>query len=607
MNRAERRRLARQGKAKKSAGGVTAAAEVRRMLEGALEYHNKGRLEQAERLYRKILKADPNNIDALHLTGAIALQKGNNEAAQTYLAKTIELKPDLALAHSNLGNALTNLGRLDEAVASCRNAIALQPGLAGAHNNLGNALYNLGQLDEAAASYRKAIASKPDLALAHNNLSNTLFGLGRLDEAIASCRNAIELKSDYAAAHSNLIYGLKLKAEPSSSEIKVEADKFGDIVRSRAKPFVNWNVRRDPAKRLRVGMVSADFKDHVISRFLGSFLGHIDQSRVELAAYSASVTEDDITERLKSHFALWRKVVGLDDRSLAGMVHDDAVDILIDLSSHTGGNRLPMFAYKPAPVQATWLGLFVTSGVPGMDYIITDPYLVPGDEAQYFSEEVWPLAESWFCLSTPDVAVEPEPLPALVNGTITFGCFNNLAKMTDVVVELWARVLLAVPGSRLFLKTRQLGDDLVRRNTLARFAAQGIGSDQLVLEGSSPYAEYFAAYNRVDVSLDPFPYAGGTTSLDSLWMAVPVLTRRGERADSHLGESIAQAAGLADWIADDDDDYVKKAADLTSDLQRLAELRAGLRERVLASSLYDGARFARHFEDALRGMWQRAC
>jgi len=379
------------------------------------------------------------------------------------------------------------------------------------------------------------------------------------------------------------------------------------MLRSRADPFTDWNVRRDSAKRLRVGMVSGDIRTHVVGRFLESFLGHIDRSRVELAAYSTSATEDERTARLKPRFALWHKVVGYDDGRLAGLIHDDAVDILIDLAGHSGGNRLPMFSYKPAPVQATWLGLFATTGVPGMDYIIADPYLAPGDEAQYFTEEVWPLAESWFCLNPPDVATEPGPLPALANGTVTFGCFNNLTKMTDVVVAVWARVLLTVPGSRLFLKARQLRDDLARQNTLDRFAVQGIGPERLVLEGSSPLADYFAAYKRVDVALDPFPFHGATTSLDGLWMGVPILTRRGERVGAHLGESIAQAAGLGDWIADDDEGYVAMAVAMTSDLHRLAELRAGLRERILASSLFDGARFARHFEEALRGMWQRAC
>ncbi|MEE9290689.1 MAG: tetratricopeptide repeat protein, partial [Alphaproteobacteria bacterium] len=539
--------------------------------------------------------------------GAVRMTQGEPDAARTAFEKAIELMPGDPDMLNNLATVKLRQGEVEEAIADFERVVSLKPELAEAHNNLAQALRRKGRISDALESMERSLAARPDSPEHLDNLGNVLRDLGRVDEAAAIYRKVLALKPDFLITHNKLIHTLRFMAESSSSEIKAEADKFGDFVRSRAEPFADWNVRRDPAKRLRVGMVSGDFRGHVVARYLESFLGRIDRSRVELAAYSTSAIEDAATVRLKPHFAIWHKVGELDDGSLAGLIHDDAVDILIDLSGHTPGNRLPMFAYKPAPVQATWLGLFATTGVPGMDYIIADPYLVPGDEAQYFTEEVWPLAESWFCLNPPDVAIQPGPLPALANGTVTFGCFNILHKITDVVVALWARVLMAVPGSRLFLKTRQLSDNLVSQNTLARFAVHGIGPERLVLEGQSPLADYLAAYNRVDVALDPFPFHGATISLDGLWMGVPVVTLRGDRMGAHLGESIAHAAGLSDWIADDDEGYVAMAAALTSDLHRLAELRAGLRERVLASSLYDGARFARHFEDALRGMWQRAC
>ncbi|MCZ6637196.1 MAG: glycosyltransferase, partial [Alphaproteobacteria bacterium] len=431
--------------------------------------------------------------------------------------------------------------------------------------------------------------------------------LGRLDEAAGSFGKAVALDAHYTDAHSNLIYTLKCMAGTSSAGLLAEAARFGCQVASMAEPFTQWNVGRDPHKRLRVGMVSGDFRNHVVGRYLESFLGHIDRARVEFVAYSNVALEDEVTARLKPHFALWRKVVGLNDSALAGLVHEDGIDILVDLAGHSALNRLPMFAYRPAPVQATWLGLFTTTGVPGMDFMIADPYLAAPGEARYFTETIWPLVESWFCLDPPAFDVEPGPLPALERGFVTFGCFNNLAKMTDEVVALWAQVLDAAPGSSLFLKTAQLYDPVSSRATLDRFVAHGIAPERLVLEGHSPLPEYFAAYNRVDLALDPFPFHGATTSLDGLWMGVPVLTRRGDRVGTHLGESIAWAAGLGDWIADDDDDYVAKAVALTSDLDRLAALRAGLRAQVLASPLYDGARFARNFEDALRGMWRKAC
>ena len=544
----------------------------------ALQHHGAGDLSKAEGIYQQILKVDPNQPVALHLLGMIAHQMSKNDIAVELITKALAIKPDFPVAHNNLGNVFQNVGRLEDAAASYHKALAIDPDYAEAHNNLGLVFQTLGRLED-----EDAVAVL----------------LGRLED------KALAIKPNYAVAHNNLLFAFKLMAKKSSSEIKVEAEKFGQLVRARANPFKNWNTLRSPEKRLRVGIVSGDLRNHVVARFLESVLENFDKSRLEFVAYSNFPKEDKVTARLKPHFARWNMVVGLSDDRLASLIHEHAIDILIDLSGHSVHNRLPMFAFKPAPVQATWLGLFATTGVPGMDYIISDPHIAPPHEADHFTEEIWPLAETWFCATPPEVSIKPASLPAMENGYVTFGCFNNLAKMNDMVVELWAKVLHEVPGSRLFLKT--VNDGLARGNTLARFATHGIGPEQLVLEGKSPPFEYYAAYNRIDIALDTFPYNGGMTTLDSLWMAVPVLTRRGERVASHLGESIAFNAGLADWIAHDDEDYVAKAVAYSSDLDQLAKLRNGLRKQVLASPLYDATRFARYFEEALRGMWHKAC
>ena len=564
-----------------------------------------GQREDAVASFRKALALKPDFADAHNNLGLALQNLGRLEDAVASFRKALALKPDYAYAHNNLGLALQDLGRPEDALASYREALALKPDYAEAHNNLGNALKDQGMLEDAVASFRKAISVKPDLAEAHNNLGNALKDQGTLEDAVASFRKALALKPDYPEAHSNLLFTFKYMANPSSPEIKVEAEKFGERASAKANPFCNWKVQRSAEKRLRVGLVSGDLRNHVVGRFLESLLGNIDKSRMEFIAYSNSPLEDPMTARLKPHFARWHRAAGLGDDHLSGLIHEEAIDILIDLSNHSAHNRLPMFAFKPAPVQATWLGLFATTGVPGMDYIIADPHIAPPHEADHFTEEIWPLAETWLSVTPPEVSIEPAGLPALDNGYVSFGCFNNLAKMNDTVVALWARILREVPDSRLFLKA--VNGDLARRNTLSRFSAHGIGPERLVMEEKSPPLEYYAAYNRVDISLDTFPYNGGMTSLDSLWMAVPVLTRRSERVGSHLGESIAVNAGLADWIAQDDEDYVAKAVALTSDFSQLAKLRNGLRKQVLASPLYDVARFARHFEDALRGMWRKAC
>jgi len=280
--------------------------------------------------------------------------------------------------------------------------------------------------------------------------------------------------------------------------------------------------------------------------------------------------------------------------------------VLIDLSGHTKHNRLPVFAWKPAPVQVTWLGLPATSGVAEMDYVLGDPWAIPEQCEDQFTEAVWRMPDSYLCLTIPASPIQVAPLPALVSGHVTFGSFNNLTKMNDSVVAVWARILTSVPNSRLLLKAKQLSDAAVCTQTLQRFAAHGIAPERMQLQGIlASRNEHLATYNKVDIALDTFPYPGVTTSVEALWMGVPVLSMQGDRFLSCTASSIAHNAGLAEWIAAGQDDYVAKAVRYASDLPRLAVLRAGLRQQVLASPLFDAPRFARHFEEALWGMWQR--
>jgi predicted O-linked N-acetylglucosamine transferase (SPINDLY family) len=299
--------------------------------------------------------------------------------------------------------------------------------------------------------------------------------------------------------------------------------------------------------------------------------------------------------------------VGLSDEALAKQIHSDRIDILIDLAGHTAHNRLPVFAWKPAPVQVSWLGYFATTGVAAIDYLIADPWTLPPSEEVYFTEKIWRLPETRLCFTVPDVQVAVSPLPAIENDYITFGCFNNLAKMNDAVVSLWARILHALPTSRLFLKSIQIAEASLREEIYARFSAHGIDADRLILEAYGPRADYLAAYQRVDIALDPFPFPGGTTTVESLWMGVPVLTLAGERFLSRQGVGLMMNAGLPNWVATDPDDYLARAMAHASDLKSLATLRAGLRQQVLASPIFDAPRFAQHFAAALRGMWAKWC
>ncbi|MGC4062866.1 MAG: tetratricopeptide repeat protein [Aquabacterium sp.] len=503
----------------------------------------------------------------------------------------------------------TRIG-LDEAVASYRKALQLKPDHVGALCNMGIVLKDLGQYDQAVANFRQALTLQPDLADAHNNLGNLLKDLGQLDEAVACFRKALAARPDFAEAHSNLIFTLNYVPGQDAHVLLDEARHFGDTVARRATPFTTWANTRDAARPLRIGLVSGDLGNHPVGYFVEGVLAALaarSAERLSIFVYATRTSNDALAERIKASCTGWCSAMGVPDAQLARQIRDDAIDILIDLSGHTGYNRLPMFAWKPAPVQASWLGYFATTGVAAIDYLIADPWTLPASEDAHFTEQIWRLPETRLCFTPPETEVAVSPLPAIANGHVTFGCFNNLTKMNDGVVALWSKVLHAVPGSRLRLKAKQLDEASVRDDVLTRFAAQGIDAGRLTLEGRTPRADYLASYGQVDIGLDPFPFTGGTTSAESLWMGVPVLTLAGDRLVSRQGVGLMQNAGLADWVASDADGYVARAVAHAADLPRLAALRGGLREQVQASPIFDAQRFAPLFEAALRGMWTRWC
>ncbi|MBN3765099.1 tetratricopeptide repeat protein [Burkholderia sp. Ac-20365] len=590
--------------------GIDLIEKSIQLLPNAIYLNNLGNMRGRARdhqgaiaAYRAALSLAPDYAEAHSNLGYTLREAGDPQAAVDSCAQATRLKPDHAQAWINLGNALLDLGSDEGALDSYIKALALNPNDANAHNNVGNILEKYGQAAGAADAYQRALALEPGRASLHNNLGNVLRDQGLLDQATASYRQAVALDPGFAQAHSNLLLLLNTRPDMSLREQFDEACAFGQRQAAKAQHVEHLALSGKTAKRLRVGFVSGDLNSHPVGFFLESVLGHLDRERIEPVAYATRERDDAVSKRLMPQFSAWHDISRLDDEACARRIHDDAIDILVDLSGHTNHNRLPVFAWKPAPVQATWLGYFATTGLTSIDYVIADRHVLPLSEASQFVETPWYLPDSYLCFTPPPFGIEVGVLPSSANGAITFGCFNHLVKLNDAVVALWARVLDAVPQSRLLLKTRQLDDPAVQAATLERFAAHGIHATRLVLEGQSPRAELLAAYNRVDIALDPFPYAGGTTSVEALWMGVPVLTRRGERFLSHVGESIVSTAGLSEWIAADDDDYVARAVRFSTQRHQLAALRSTLRERLLASPLCDAPRFARHLEDAFHGMW----
>lgn len=569
-----------------------------------------GRASEAAQGYRRAAQLKPDYLEAHASLGETLQELGQLHDAAASYRRALELKPDFLEVHGNLGNVLRDLGDLEQAAASYRRLLAIQPASAEAHSNLGATLNELGRYDEAMASYRRALELNPDLPGLHNNIGNTLKDLGQLDDAETSYRRGLKIKPDDSELRSNLLFLHNYRANQSAAYLLEEARRYGDGVARRARPYTAWANAREPDRRLRIGLVSGDFRAHPVGYFVDGILERLASAardRLELVAYPSYFCDDSVARRIKSHCHRWHSAVGLSDEALARRIHEDEIDILIDVSGHTAHNRLPVFAWKPAPVQATWLGYLATTGVEAIDYLIADAWTLPETEESSFTEKVWRLPESYLCFTPPADDLEVGPLPASSNGRVTFASFNNLTKMNDAVVALWSRVLESVPNSRLFLKSRQLTEASVRQRVLERYARHGVDASRLILEGLVPRAEYLKPFQRIDIALDPFPYTGITTTVESLWMGVPVLTLAGTSFLSRQGVGLMMNAGLPEWIARDPDDYVARAASHAADLRALASLRSALRAKVLDCPIFDAARFAHHFEDALRGMWRKWC
>jgi predicted O-linked N-acetylglucosamine transferase (SPINDLY family) len=437
-----------------------------------------------------------------------------------------------------------------------------------------------------------------------------LATFGLFDQAEESILNALRIKPDYIEAWSNLLRLQLFRVDQPAAELFSKARQYGELVARRSRRYSEWPNTPEPERRLRVAFVSGDLWNHPVGHFVEGVLGALRaqaSDRIELVAYATHTVEDEVTARIKAMCHRWQSAVTLTDEEFARRIRADGIDILIDLSGHTAYNRLPVFAWKPVPVQATWLGYLATTGVREIDYVIADAWtLPPGDEAN-FTESIWRLPDSYLCFTPPAEDTGVGPLPAVRNGHVTFGSFNNLSKMNDSVVTLWARVMHAVPDSRLFLKSPQFREPSVHASVRERFARHGIADSRLALEKPIPRTAYLSAYHRLDIALDPFPYPGITTSVESLWMGVPVLTLAGDRFNSRQGMGLLMNAGLPDWIAADADDYVAKAAAHAGDLPRLEALRSGLRAQVHASPFFDAPRFAGNFEAAVRSMWRQWC
>ncbi len=585
--------------------------------------------------FQKALKIDPTQVDLYAHLGISLYQLGKKElaieilqTAQTQFPQSEEIQQNLAAMEAGrlpesaqkdleeqirqgLEKAIKahHIGERKEAARWYQKVLQIQPENAQALNNLGTLLHEEGQLAEATNYFQKALYINPDNDNAFCNLGSLLKDQGRLDEAIHSIKKALALNPNSHTAHNALLLSLHCVA-CDAEQLFHQHRVWGDTQRGQSLLFQQKSERDlEPDRPLRVGFVSGDFQTHSVSYFFESFLMAYDPNKLKVTCYSNAHKVDKVTERLKGLVEGWVQIADLDDQSAAQKIYEDQMDILVDLSGHTAGNRLRVFAKKPAPIQVTWLGYPNTTGLAVMDYRITDAIAdPPGQSDRHSVEKLHRLDSGFLCYRPLPDAPPVAPLSMKTSGQPTFVSFNNFAKITPKMVSVWAEILTALPGSTMLIKNHSLSCPTVRKRHLALFSEAGVDTTRLTLLSRTPSTQdHLALYGESDIGLDTFPYNGTTTTCEALWMGVPVIVMRGDRHVSRVGASLLTQIGLESLIAEDWDDYIEKAVALGNDPQRLGGLRHEMRQRMQASTLCNAPLFAAGMEQGFRTMWQRWC
>ncbi|MDH2311365.1 tetratricopeptide repeat protein [Methylobacterium brachiatum] len=567
--------------------------------------YDRGEYRSAEALLDLVLLLDETHAHATYLAGVIAARTNRPELAYDLISIALYREPKNPLFFSGLSTVLTNRGDHDGAISALEKALEFDPDLAMAHANIAGVYQRRFRYGEALRHAERAIVLEPGNAGAHSNRGSALLALGRLGEAVEAFDRALGLDPSKLFVASNRLFAKLYAADIPHAEYAADALDYGRRYADpllRLRPFAN---DRDPERKLRVGFVSGDLCNHALVRFFEPYLRAIDRDSMSVLAYMTHASEDAFSRRLKPLFDGWHNLANLDDDEAADRIEADAIDILVDLSGHSAGNRLLVFARKPAPVQVTWIGHPGTTGLAAIDYRLTDAITDPPGLAEpLHAERLWRLPRVTATYAGVDnLPPVRERAPFEDEGHITFGCFNRLTKVCDAVLSTWASILDAVPQSRLFMVVGDIGTPEVREAVEARLTTAGLPLDRVIFQ-PRVNTGYHELYHRVDIALDPYPYNGGTTSYDTLSMGVPFVTLRGGHAAARTGVSVLTAMDLPELIADSEADYVAIARDLAHDRDRLRTVRAGLRERFYASPLMDHAGLAADVDAAFRAMWR---
>lgn len=576
---------------------------VQAMSNLGLTLKDQQRLAEARDILLKATQLDPGFAQAWGHLGVTLTDMGCLAEAEAAFAQAIRLDPQDAYAHTHLGVALRNMARLAEAQASLQRAIAIAPDHAQAHNTLGAVLNDLGMPEAAMACYRRALALDGHYFGAITNLATTLTSLGHFEEGLRYFEQALQLKPGFREAHDNLLFALNYHPDMPAPQIYSAYQRFDQLLGAPLLQTAPAAARpASPSRRLRVGYLSPDLRRHSCRHFVEPLLANHDQAAFEVFAYSELAHEDDVTQGLKRHCAHWLTTWGMTDEALAQRVRDDGIDILVDLAGHTAGNRLAVFARKPAPVSVSWLGYGYTTGLRAIDHFLTDWHMAPSGSESLFSESPWRLGRVALAYRPTDAMGPVSPLPAQQRGYVTFGSFTRAIRINHHTVRVWSALLKRVANARLVVDSRDFHSPQMQQQLLARFAAHGIAADRLSIGHHSPPWDLM---RDVDICLDCFPHNSGTTLLEGLYMGLPFVTLAGRASVGLLGSAILQGLGRPEWIARTEDEYIHLASTLAMAPDALAEIRSGLRASLKASPLMDETGFARQVENAYRQMWHQ--
>ncbi|MBF0224715.1 MAG: tetratricopeptide repeat protein [Desulfobacterales bacterium] len=549
--------------------------------------------------FERALKLKPDCYEPHFNIANCYKEQGNFNLAATFFNNSIKLSPNFYGHYNNLGNLFQEKGQYNDAILCYKNALSIKPDYPEVYYNMGICLNELALLEEAIGYFTKAIKIKPNYANAYNNLGTVYQDQGKLIQAMECYKNALRLKSDYSKAHSNLVYLMQFLPY-SEKEHYIEANLWW--IRHGLKLQHKYKHKKFSSKnKIRIGYISPDFKEHSVSYFLLPLLYGHNRNKFEIYCYSDVKNEDKITQLIKKISDKFQQIFTLSNEDAAELIYHDKIDILIDITGHTQNNRLLVFAMKPSFVQITWLGYPSTTGIPLIDYRITDNIADPiGDTDKYYSEKLIRLPSGFLCYDPLNNAPDISDMPAIKSNMITFCSFNNLPKINENVISVWSKILKEVANSQLMLKSRGLFDPTTRQRYYSMFKEHGIQKEKIImLPRTHSTFEHLKNYNNADIGLDTFPYNGTTTTFEALWMGIPVITLKGKCHASRVGSSILEKLNLLELIADSEETYIKKTVQLTFNFKKISELRIQLRNILLSSNLMNAKNFATSFENAL--------